>query len=336
MSDESPVVSVIIPTYNCARYLPEAIDSVLAQTYRDFEIIVVDDGSTDNTQEVLARYGDHMRVIRQSNQGSAAARNAGILPARGEFIAFLDADDLWLPHKLERQVPLFDERPELGWIYSDYREFDESGPRARSFFERPGLRPPPEGWIVLKLAMGCITWTATVVARASCFREVGLFDPTFPRAQDYDMWLRLAVRFPVGCVDEVLALYRRHQTQITTETRPGLIEHHAWRVLRKFMLGDYRRLPPETRREVRSIVRRRMAEYACYVGQVALDRGDRGAARRWLFRSATAKPQISMYRVGLLLDAVLPSSVTRCVRQVKRRLRPGRSGRLGGGSHVRE
>lgn len=319
MPEQLPRVSVIVPTHNSARYLPEAIDSVLGQTYRDFEIIVVDDGSTDDTQEVLARYGDQIRVVRQRNQGSAAARNAGILAARGEFIAFLDADDLWLPQKLERQMPLFGERPEIGWVYSDYREFDESGLRTRSFFEREGLRPPPEGWVLLALAKGCITWTTTVVVRASCFQEAGLFDGAFPRAQDYDMWLRLAARFPVACVAEVLALYRRHPAQVTSETRPALVHYHTWRVLRKFLLGDHKRLPSQTRREALSIVRGCMAEYACRVGEVALVRGHRAMARRWLLRSSAANPRMPMWRVGLLFDAVLPSEAMSWARRLKRR-----------------
>ena len=323
MPEQLPRVSVIVPTHNAARYLPEAIDSVLGQTYRDFEIIVVDDGSTDDTQEVLARYGDQIRVVRQRNQGSAAARNAGILAARGEFIAFLDADDLWLPQKLERQMPLFGERPEIGWVYSDYREFDESGLRTRSFFEREGLRPPPEGWVLLALARDCITWTTTVVIRASCFQEAGLFDGAFPRAQDYDMWLRLAARFPVACAEEVLALYRHYQAQVTSRTRPGLVQYHTWRVLHKFLLGDYKRLPFETRREARSIVRGCMAEYACRVGQVALVCGHRGAARRWLLRSAAADPRMPTWRFALLLDAILPSSLMRWLRRAKHRLTAG-------------
>jgi glycosyltransferase involved in cell wall biosynthesis len=323
MAEAARILSVVILTYRCAQYLPEAIESVLAQTYRDFEIIVVDDGSTDNTQEVLARYGDQIRVIRQSNQGSAAARNAGILTARGEYIAFLDADDVWLPKKLEKQVSLIEERPEVGWVYSDHRQFDESGLRASSFFEQNGLRPPPEGWILRKLVWDCITSTITVLARASCFREVGLFHTSLPRGQDYDMWLRLAGRFPVGCLDEVLALYREHSAQVTSRTRSGLIEYHTWRVLRKFALGRYRGLPPEVRREARAILRWRMAEYASRVGEVALAGGHRGAARRWLLRSAAANPRMPTWRVGLLLDAMLPPGVMRWLRRLKHRLAAG-------------
>jgi GT2 family glycosyltransferase len=326
MPEQSPRVSAIVPAYNSVRYLPEAIDSVLAQTYRDFEIIVVDDGSTDGTQGVLARYGDRIRVVRQSNQGSAAARNAGILAARGEFIAFLDADDLWLPQKLERQMRLFGERPEIGWVYSDYREFDESGLGTRSFFEREGLRHPPEGWVLPALAEGCITWTTTVVMRASCFHEAGLFDPVFPRAQDYDMWLRLAARFPVACVAEVLALYRRHQAQVTTKSRPGLVHCHTWRVLNKFIRAEYRGLQPDVRQQVDRVLQARLAAHACRVGQVALSFGHRLEALRWHSRAVVAslrdplgRRRLLPWYCGQLLDSVLPPCVMDGTRELKRR-----------------
>ena len=322
MPEQLPRVSVIVPTYNSARYLPEAIDSVLGQTYRDFEIIVVDDGSTDNTQGVLARYAEQIRVVRQSNQGSAAARNAGILAARGEFIAFLDADDLWLPQKLERQMPLFDERPEIGWVYSDYREFGESGLSAQSFFERQSLCPPPEGRVLLALARDCITSTITVVIRASCLQEAGLFDRTFRRAQDYDMWLRLAARFPVGCVDDVLALYRQHTRAVSYPD--GFGWYCTWRVFLKFMRGTGHHLSPDLRQRAMPLARRMLAVCAAGVARAALRRGHHWLAFRWRLKALAAAlrgpvsdRQLLAWHLGQLLDTFVPASAMRAARRVR-------------------
>jgi glycosyltransferase involved in cell wall biosynthesis len=322
-----PKVSVIIPTYNCARYLPEAIDSALAQTYRDFEIIVVDDGSTDNTQEVLARYGDQIRVIRQSNQGRGAARNTGILAARGEYIAFLDADDLWVPQKLERQVPLFDERPEIGWACSDAVNFTGSELSLQSRFQTLGLRPFPEARVLNVLVPACAIYSITVVVRASCFAESGLFDVSLPVAQDYDMWLRLATRFPIGCVNEVLALHRRHPAQVTSGRNAVLFDYHVWRVFRKFLQSEWPHLAVGQRNELARPVYAKMALCAYRLGRAAHARGDWWGSSRWLgravlasLRNRTGDAELTSWYVGQLLDTMLPSPAMRFARHWKRRV----------------
>ena len=326
MSDESPVVSVIIPIYNCARYLPEAIDSVLAQTYRAFEIIVVDDGSTDNTQEVLAPYGDQIRVIRQANAGRGAARNAGILAARGDYIAFLDADDLWLPQKLEKQMALFGSRPEADWVYSDYRPFGQVSARVGSRLQMLESQPPPEGAILRRvLADWSITWTGTVLVRAECFGEIGLFDTSLPVAQDGDMWLRIASRFQAACANEVLALYRRHDSQAMSACPTDFVVYHTWRVYRKFMRSEYRRLPAVLRRQIGSVARAREAGLACQLGQLSLAKGERWAAQRWFLSALVTalgdplrRNELAPWLMGQLLDTLLPQGVMRLARQVKR------------------
>jgi glycosyltransferase involved in cell wall biosynthesis len=328
MSERPPAVSVIIPTYNCARYLPEAIDSVLAQTYRDFEIIVVDDGSTDSTQEVLAPYGDQIRVIRQANAGRGAARNAGILAAQGEYIAFLDADDLWLPQKLERQMPLFGERPQIAWAYCDYRWFDERGVEERTVFQKRSLTHPPEGRMLLPLMRSEPTWTSTIVVRAVCFREVGLFDDSFTVAQDSDMWLRLACRFEAACTNEPLALRRRHAMSVTSLNPVGsspIYRYHHWRLWRKFALCSVPGLPSGLRRQVRAMAHDRVAAAASRLGEAALAGGRVWEAHAWLLRavawtatgSANRRELVPWY-VGQLLDSILPRSVMDTARRVRR------------------
>ena len=182
-----PSVSVIIPTYQLAHLVGQTIDSVLAQTYTDYEIIVVNDGSTDNTKEVLASYGDRITVIHQENQGAAAARNAGIMATRGKYIAFLDHDDLWLPNKLEKQIAYLESNPKIGLVYSDTFFFNEEGVYPYTFAQANNIPPVQHCWtlFVRNSIMSC----SVVVVRRECLDEVGLFDATTVPCDDYDMWL---------------------------------------------------------------------------------------------------------------------------------------------------
>lgn len=202
-----PKVSVIIPSYNCARYLPEAINSVLAQTYQNFEIIVIDDGSTDQTAEVLRRYGDRVRAIYQQNQGVARARNHGIRQAQGDWIAFLDADDVLLPHKLEAQLAVAAQNPELGMIHSGWNRVDAAG----------RVMLPVEPWHqVPNLALESWLRWKPVLPSAMLFRrrwleQTGGFDPRFPPAEDTELVLRLSL---LGCQADwsrqITVNYRQH------------------------------------------------------------------------------------------------------------------------------
>jgi glycosyltransferase involved in cell wall biosynthesis len=200
-------ISVIIPTYNYGRYIGEALDSVVAQTVQPLEIIVVDDGSTDDTPQVVGAYGDRIRYIRQENGGVGAARNRGIAEARGEYIAFLDSDDLWLPEKLERQLARYDSDPELGLVHCGVEKFDESGTLSVSMMGT-------EGWIgndLLRLD------DEVVAAIGSCplvpkyvVEEVGGFDTRLPPSEDWDFCYRVALRYRIGFVPLVLVRYRLH------------------------------------------------------------------------------------------------------------------------------
>lgn len=200
-----PKVSVIIPTYQHAHFVGQAIESVLAQTYKDYEIIVVDDGSTDNTSEVLAEFGDQVTVIYQENRGLSAARNTGIRASKGEYVAFLDADDVWMPAKLEKQVPLFERNEAIGLVYSDLAYFDENEVRPGTAFEEA---PPQSGMVYSAIFIRCPIPMPTVIARRSCFDMVGLFDETLTACEDLDMWLRISEKWEADFVNEPLACYR--------------------------------------------------------------------------------------------------------------------------------
>lgn len=209
-----PRVSVIIPSYNHRRYLRQCIDSVLEQTYRDFEIIVVDDGSTDGSVEILEGYGNRIKLICQQNRGTQGARNAAIAASSGELIALLDSDDAWLPHKLERQVEAMAARPDGGLVYSFAYFTDETG-RITHGGAALGQPIADEHKAFSQLVVSNFIPTLTVLMRRSCLGEVGVFDETLLGAGDWDMWLRIAARWPVICVPEPLALYRVHQTNTT-------------------------------------------------------------------------------------------------------------------------
>lgn len=204
-----PLVSVIIPTYNRRRYLAEALESVWSQTYRQVEVIVVDDGSTDGTGAWLETYAhrERLRYLYQPNQGVSAARNQGIRLARGKYLAFLDSDDLFEPYKLEKQVAYLEEHPGTGLVHSHYLKFDDSGAhlglRDTSFFTG---RVYPEMllyWSVL-IAVPC------VMAPAAVLHEVGGFDETLRWGEDLDLWRRIARCYPLACIPEALSKIRVH------------------------------------------------------------------------------------------------------------------------------
>ena len=203
-------ISVIIPTYNYGRFLREAIDSVLAQTYPAHEIIVVDDGSTDDTPRILAEYGDRIRVIRQENLGASAARNTGIAAARGEWVSFLDSDDLWLPRKLECDAARIAADPDLGMVHCGAEQFDNTGRTIAVFLG--GL----EGWVapdLLRLDREVIAAPGSgLTVRKTAAEEVGGYDPRIECAEDWDFCYRIARRHRTGVIPEVLARYRQHGT----------------------------------------------------------------------------------------------------------------------------
>ncbi|MGQ9861548.1 MAG: glycosyltransferase family 2 protein [Thiobacillaceae bacterium] len=254
MKPEAPSVSVVIPAYNAAWCVGRAIDSVLAQDYRDFELIVVDDGSTDDTAKVLAAYGDAIHVIGKPNGGLSSARNAGIAAARGEFIAFLDADDWWLPGKLRLQISSMRQNANIGFSSTTARVVD------------------PDGNLVNIWA--CAHWDGSflahlfgsnadvagsgsaVIVRRSLFDQVGGFDETLKSLEDIDMWMRLAAVSEYACLEEPLTVIlkrpdsmsrnlevmRRAALTVMTKNRPLLprsLQGAYWRACLAGIYGDY-------------------------------------------------------------------------------------------------
>ncbi len=219
-----PTVSVIIPTYQRSHIVSQAINSVLAQTYKDYEIIVVNDGSQDNTPQVLAQFSDtRITAIHQTNQGLSAARNTGIRSARGKYIAFLDDDDLWEPQKLEKQISILEANPNFGLIYSDALFFsDENGLLGSSYNQ---AFPTPNLQVLWTLFRYNYIPVLTVVVRRNCLDEVGLFDETLRSCEDHDLWLRLIEKFPIYFLNEVLARYRNSSNNLSKNQELMFINH---------------------------------------------------------------------------------------------------------------
>jgi glycosyltransferase involved in cell wall biosynthesis len=204
----SATVSVVIPTFGHARFLPACLDSVLAQTHRPAEIVVVDDGSTDDTPAVLERYRGQVAVLRQANRGVSAARNAGAARATGDVLAFLDADDVWLPRKLEAQLTLLGSQPELGLVHCGVEEMDGEGRPLSVRLDGQAGRVAEE-MMLFRRSVILGGGSAAVVPRPR-FEEVEGFDERLSTSADWDLHHRLARRHPVGFVPEVLVRYRVH------------------------------------------------------------------------------------------------------------------------------
>ncbi len=201
-------VSVIIPTYNYGRFLRDAIDSALAQTYRPIEVIVVDDGSTDDTPQVLATYGERIRVIRQDNRGVGAARNSGAAAARGEYLAFLDSDDILKPQSLEREIARFVADPSLGLVHCAAESVDGDGKLLSVSLN--GM----EGWVateLLRLDREVIgTPGSGIMVPKRVAAEIGGYDESLQPSEDWDFCYRIAVRYRAGYIREPLLTYRLH------------------------------------------------------------------------------------------------------------------------------
>ena len=220
-------VSAIIPTYNYARFLAAAVDSVLAQTLEDIEVVVVDDGSTDETESLMRGYDSRVRYVRQENSGVAVARNRGIEESRGQYVAFLDADDVWVPHKLERQLAALKKKTGLRACYAAFT-------LATSELSPTGINQSKRRASTLEdlLLMGNIIGTpSTVLCERSLFEEVSGFDTSFNYCADWEMWIRLAALTEFLYLDEPLVLYRQHDTNMSRNV--SLLERESISLLEK-------------------------------------------------------------------------------------------------------
>jgi glycosyltransferase involved in cell wall biosynthesis len=297
-------VSAIILTYNRAQVLTEAIDSVLDQTFKDFELIVVDNYSSDNTESIVASYTDkRIRYFKNQNNGFMGInRNFGIEKSGGEYIAFLDDDDLWLPEKLEKQVELLDSNKALGLVYSDSYMMDINGNLAENTYFHD--RRPVRGDAFVELLQYDPVPMLTALIRKEVLDRVGLFNPRYRIALDYDLWLRIAEHYPIDFIEQPLAKYRVH-------AESGYQKNTALAYREELQILDYwlnrensgkRKLAGRIRRKKASLYQMLMAYY--YVNHKRLD----------AFRESINLIRLLPYSLG-----IVPSVVADLSRYLTRR-----------------
>src|SRR5262245_61519300 len=245
----SPAVSVIIPTYNRWPLVGESIESVLAQTYADFELIVIDDGSTDGTVQKLAKFGSRLQVLTQSNRGVSAARNVGVCQARGRYLAFLDSDDLWQRNKLAIQTQFMECHPEVQ-ICQTEEVWIRNGVRVNA---KAKHRKPTGDVFAASLEL-CLVSPSAVMLTRELFECVGGFDESLPVCEDYDLWLRIALEHSIPLITRPLVVKRGGHSDQLSRSRWGMDRYrvHALQKLLRSSLGDARHA------EVLKVLRRKV------------------------------------------------------------------------------
>ena len=277
-------VTAAITTYNRAAFLPGALESVFAQTRIPDEVLVVDDGSDDDTPEVLASYGDRIRVVRQENSGRSAARNRAVEEARSGLLSFLDSDDVWLPDKLERQVPVFERSDRVGMVHGHVDLIDAEGERLAEESERHHelFSAAHRGGVTYAgYAFDCRCFSSALTARVDALRDVGLYDPAL-LLDDYDVYLRLALDWEIEFLEgPPVALYRHHEGQMTTyELTMGQIQT-AEKHLR--LLAERSDVPD------RELARR---NFELMLARSWAVLGEQGKSRRHLLRALRLDPKL--------------------------------------------
>ncbi|MBK1682248.1 glycosyltransferase family 2 protein [Rhodoferax fermentans] len=234
---ENPLVSVILPAYNALAHIAQAVDSVLNQDYANLELLVIDDGSTDGTADHPALQDPRIRVLRQHNAGPGSARNLGLTHAKGELIAFIDADDLWLPGKLSLQVAYLRDHPDISIVFGGFQRWSASPDKRFEVPPCPRIESTsqalahPSGWLYTDLLLDSVVHIITAMVRRSVFDTVGVFDTRLPTGEDYDFWLRASRQFKMDQLAQTVAFYRIHDSSLTKVPRPEnneyLVLQHA-------------------------------------------------------------------------------------------------------------
>ncbi len=332
-NDQFPTVSVIIPAYNADKFLPEAIESVLNQTYQSYELIVVNDGSTDKTEEILLTFKDRVLCKHQKNRGPSAARNAGIEIAQGKYISFLDADDLWTPDKLEVQVAFLEIHPDIAFVCADHLDFNASEVVLHSFLEDKKktfgeslVTEIPIQDAFGKLIRENFVSTPTVMVRKSCLEKTGLFDESLWSVEDRDLWFRIAAKFHLACLPKILCKRRIHHDNISRQSMLALQGRIT--VLERNCRAFPHLVAPE-------IWDMELANHYCQLGYLFLENHERVRALQaglksliFALRQVTKKQMFASYSwglgIGLIPAALLGWRISRLLFRPLKELRIGR------------
>lgn len=334
------LVSVVIPTYNRAQFLIQSVESVLTQTYKDIEILIVDDGSTDNTEILVKqKYSDNEKVkyLRQKNRGAAAARNYGIREARGEFFALLDSDDLWKPEKLERQIKCMRKVPEAGIIWTDMETMDGQGnklhprylktmyqtfrffPHMNDLFKNRAKEPLDfyYGDIYSQMVLGNLVHTSTLLVRKSVQEKVGYYRDDMLIGEDFDYHLRLVRAAPAAFLDEASIRYRIGQEDALSAPKHALRYSQAYlKTLLEALKNDRDRISLP-----RKLIRRCLSDAYFWVGREFVTAGKTTPGLYWLIRSILLRPFQPLYQLKYLVGAILPWFVRKPLLERRRRNR---------------
>jgi len=267
-------VDVIVPCYNVKDYVHRALNSVLAQTHQDFWIYAINDGSTDNTMQVLEQYTYRCVSISQAHAGPAAARNRAIRESLSPFIAFIDADDEWLPEKLDRQISLLRRNKSLGMVCS-HCLISESG--SEKSWDISADNVPYTGRLFQQLVRNCFVFTPTVVVRRRCLEEIGLFNEALPVSEDFNLWLRIAARWDIAIVPEVLAVVKKRPGSLSVTT-PSQERLHSGVASLEHVRSSCSDLSPVEQRALRLALAERLYFYGSYL----LSTGAKAASRKHL------------------------------------------------------
>lgn len=311
-----PTVSVIIPCYNCSSYLSEAIESAWGQTYPHKEIIVVNDGSTDESRDVMAAYTDRIKVIHQSNAGLPAARNAGIQASMGDFLAFLDADDWWDCTFLEKTVDVLNAHDTAVLAYTGWQNVGAPPPFHEPFIPEDYEDAKPSKIARLLRSTGWPVHAA--LTRRDAILSAGLFNPALTSCEDFDLWLRVALKQPIVRVPEVLAYYRFHQGQMTRKLAHNAITHHQ---IQKQFIQDHADFPEFSSkkfcREITVGELMKRAYRAYWTGNTT--------EARIMFRHVMRHGYGLPHNWKYMLPALLPERIhLRMVKQLRKSSQPGK------------
>lgn len=294
---QNPTISVIVPTRNRGYTLERAIQSVLAQTYTDFELIIIDDGSTDNTAEVISRFhDDRIKFIQKNHRGGAAARNTGIQNAHGIFIAFQDSDDEWYPLKLEKQINFFQTAPQkIGVVYTGFWKMTKEGEKV--YLPKSTVHVK-EGNVYHQLLEENFITTQAAMVREDCFEKVGMFDETLPGLHEWDLWLRISREFDFGYIAEPLL-----QTYFTRDsiTAKHQLRLRAQEIILNKYFNEFKKYP------------KILARHSFSVGNTFAIQGNFRLARPYLKQASLSCPKNLKYWAAWVLGLLGSKKIYRAM-----------------------